>query len=160
MKKTVCLLAIILCVGCFVYPSFAEESAVITASPTHFGYLFDDEKISSLNGMYVLVMQKDGNLVLYDSKCGISPKCALWSSGTYGEHGRYFMAIQPDGNLVIYKGTPPAVTERAIWSSKTYGKPDNYFLAVQNDGNVVIYRGTPMNNRGAIWSSKTGKISR
>jgi len=62
MKRTVCLLAIILCVGCFVYPSFAEESAVITASPTHFGYLFDDEKISSLNG------RPESGLVYYSDR--------------------------------------------------------------------------------------------
>jgi len=68
------------------------------------------------------------------------------------------MAIQPDGNLVIYKGRPPAATDRHIWSSQTFGALDHYFLSVQNDANVVIYRGTPMNNRGAVWSSKTGKI--
>lgn len=136
----------------------AEEGSVITASPTHAGYLFDHEKVSSLNGAYVLVMQKDGNLVLYDSKCGIAPKCAVWNSASHREEGQYFMAIQPDGNLVVYKGRPPAATDRHIWQSQTYGALDHYFLSVQNDANVVIYRGTPMNNRGAVWSSKTGKI--
>jgi len=136
-----------------------EEGAVITASPTHAGYLFENEKVSSPNGAYVLVMQKDGNLVLYDSKCGMSPKCAVWNSVTYREEGQYFMAIQPDGNLVIYKGRPPAGPERSIWNSQTYGALDHFFLSVQNDANVVIYRGTPMNNRGAIWSSKGGKAA-
>lgn len=158
MKKTIhFLFAILLAVTAI--PVFAEDSAVITASATHAGYLFDHEKISSPNGKYVLIMQKDGNLVLYDTKCGIEPKCAIWNSRSYRETGQYFMAIQPDGNLVIYKGFPPAGAERSIWNSQTYGALDNYFLAVQNDANVVIYRGTPMNNRGAIWSSKTGKIA-
>jgi hypothetical protein len=82
MKKTICLLAVILLVAT-VIPSFAEEYAVIMASSTHAGYLFDHEKISSPNGMYALIMQKDGNLVLYNSNCGIEPKCALWNSGSY-----------------------------------------------------------------------------
>lgn len=156
--RTLWMLAALL----WIAPAFqavAEESAVITASPSHAGYLFDHEKISSLNGLYTLSMQKDGNLVLYDSKCGIAPKCALWSSGSYREEGQYFLAIQPDGNLVIYKGRPPAGTDRHIWSSQTFGALDHYFLAVQNDANVVVYKGTPMNTRGAVWSSKTGKIA-
>lgn len=156
MRKLLYLLTVILLVAPAV-DSFADESAVITASPTHAGYLFDHERVSSPNGLYVLIMQKDGNLVLYDAKCGIAPKCAQWDSKSYREQGQYFMAIQPDGNLVIYKGRPPQGAEQSIWSSQTYGALDNYFLAVQNDANVVIYRGTPMNNRGAIWSSKTGK---
>lgn len=158
MKKSICMIAAILWMA-LAGLSSAEEAAVITASATHAGYLFDHEKISSPNGNHVLVMQKDGNLVLYDSKCGVAPKCALWHSGSYREEGRYFMAIQPDGNLVVYKGSPPASSEMAIWSSQTFGALDNYFLAVQNDANVVIYRGTPMNTRGAVWSSKTGKIA-
>lgn len=157
MKKAICLLTVILFVAT-VIPSFAEDYAVITASPTHAGYLFDHEKISSPNGMYTLIMQNDGNLVLYNSKCGIEPRCALWSSGSYRTKGQYFMAIQPDGNLVIYTGKPPATVERHIWHSNTYGRLDNYFLAVQNDGNLVIYRGSPMNKLDAIWSSKTGKL--
>ena len=142
-----------------VAPCIADELAVITTSPTHTGYLFDQEKISSPNGKYLLIMQEDSNLVLYDKKCGIKPSCALWNSGSYRERGRYYMAIQPDGNLVVYSGYPPSKTERAIWSSQTYGALDNYFLAVQNDANIVIYRGTPLNRQEAIWSSKTGKIS-
>lgn len=158
MKKTIYMLTLMVW-GISLVPSFAEDAAVITASPTHAGYLFDHEKISSPNGKYVLVMQKDGNLVLYDSKCGIAPKCSLWNSGSYREQGQYFMAIQPDGNLVIYMGKPPVGEERHIWNTKTFGALGNYFLAIQDDANIVIYRGTPGNNRGAIWSSKTGKIS-
>lgn len=158
MKRATCLLAMIIWVASLA-PSFAEEVAVITASPTHAGYLFDHERISSPNGAYTLVMQKDGNLVLYDSKCGIEPRCATWNSGSYREQGQYFMAIQPDGNLVVYKGRPPVGVEQHIWNSKSYGNLDHYFLAVQDDANLVIYRGTPKNNRGPVWSSKTGKIS-
>ncbi len=137
--------------------SQADDAAVITASATHAGYLFDHEKISSPNGAFTLIMQKDGNLVLYETACGISPMCARWDSRSFREQGQYFMAIQPDGNLVVYKGRPPAPVERHIWSSGTHGQLGNYLLAVQNDGNVVIYRGTSTNRKEAIWASKSGK---
>jgi len=154
MKKDICLMTVILWLVS-VIPSVAEDTALITASMTHSGYLFENEKISSLNGKYVLVMQIDGNLVLYDNQCGMKPSCARWHSKSYREHGQYFMAIQPDGNLVVYKGRPPAESAQAIWSSQTYGTLDNYFLAIQNDGYVVVYRGTTMNHRGVVWSSKS-----
>jgi hypothetical protein len=55
-----------------------------------------------------LVMQADGNLVLYDPAAQ-----ALWHTSTWSNQGSSFR-IQNDGNLVIYD--PDA---RAIWSSNT-----------------------------------------
>ena len=52
-----------------------------------------------------LVMQSDGNLVLYDSN-----QHAMWSSGT--ENHASFLVIQDDGNAVIYQ-LPP------IWATNT-----------------------------------------
>ncbi len=54
-----------------------------------------------------LVMQGDGNLVLY------SGARALWSSGTVGRAGAT-LAVQDDGNVVIY-----APGNRAVWSTGT-----------------------------------------
>jgi GH25 family lysozyme M1 (1,4-beta-N-acetylmuramidase) len=58
-----------------------------------------------------LVMQSDGNLVLYAPNGH-----ALWATGTHGHPGA-FLAIQEDGNSVIYtdRGQP-------LWSSHTRGK--------------------------------------
>jgi len=74
-----------------------------------------------------LVMQEDGNLVIYsaDGK-------ALWSTGTYGNPGAY-KVMQSDGNLVIY-----SKDGKALWSSGTYGTPGAYDV-MQEDGNYVIY---------------------
>ena len=52
-----------------------------------------------------LVMQSDGNLVMYDSN-----QHPMWSSGTDGNAS--FLVIQDDGNAVIYK-LPP------IWATNT-----------------------------------------
>jgi hypothetical protein len=54
-----------------------------------------------------LVMQTDGNLVLY-STSGI----ALWNSRTAGYAGAS-LAVQNDGNVVIYSGG------RAVWHTQT-----------------------------------------
>jgi hypothetical protein len=66
-------------------------------------------------GLFTLVMQGDGNLVLYEQD---GP--AVWDSGTYGQNCRgnqCFAAFQPDGNFVVYNGTT------ALWNSGTYGHP-------------------------------------
>ena len=56
-----------------------------------------------------LIMQDDGNLVLYNSQ-GAQPENAIWSSGTYGSTNvNAFM--QDDGNFVLY--TP-------VWDTGTY----------------------------------------
>jgi hypothetical protein len=56
-----------------------------------------------------LVMQTDGNLVLYDGH--MYPR---WSTGTQGNPGA-FAVLQDDANLVVYLGLTP------LWSSKTVG---------------------------------------
>jgi hypothetical protein len=48
-----------------------------------------------------LVMQGDGNLVLYSST-----NVPLWNSGTGGNAGAYFV-VQTDSNLVVYDGSTP-----------------------------------------------------
>ncbi|AKJ31929.1 lectin [Caldimonas brevitalea] len=56
-----------------------------------------------------LIMQGDGNLVLYDS--GGAP---IWSSGTWGNPGAW-LAVQNDCNLVIYSSTGAP-----IWATHRY----------------------------------------
>lgn len=57
-----------------------------------------------------LVMQHDGNLVLYSSG-----GTALWASGTAGHHGAR-LAVQDDGNVVIY-----TAGNTAVWATNTVG---------------------------------------
>ncbi|WP_394837342.1 hypothetical protein LVJ94_10585 [Pendulispora rubella] len=98
----------------------------------------NNQGIRSCDGRFLLIMQSDGNLVLYQGNT------ALWASGTAGQpsYGAY---MQGDGNLVIYSGLP-----RALWASGTAGNPGAY-LQVQNDGNVVIYR----SDHVPIWATNT-----
>ena len=91
---------------------------------------------TSANGTYQLIMQGDGNLVIYNPG-------AIWSTKTNGHAGAYLVP-QTDGNLVIYDSSG------AIWASGTNGNPGD-FVVMQSDGNFVIYSSSGK----ALWASGT-----
>ncbi len=93
------------------------------------GFLLQNDYCLSQSGRYQLILQQDGNLVLYD--LGQNHR-AIWASNTNGRAVSKAI-MQTDGNFVIY-GFPDA-----IWASNTNGRP-NSFLVVQDDGNTVIYQ--------------------
>ncbi len=98
-----------------------------------------NEKIVSPNGLHTLIMQGDGNLVLYfyDGQ-------ALWNSKTNGTDASYVI-MQADGNLVIYNDS-----NQPKWHSQTNGN-QNAFLVLQDDGNLVIYT----TNNQPVWATYT-----
>ncbi|WP_051767100.1 S8 family serine peptidase [Saccharothrix syringae] len=81
----------------------------------------------SQDGRYTLVMQGDGNLVLY-----AAGGQALWHTSTYGT-GATYAVLQYDGNFVVY--TAAGV---ARWHTGTHGTAADR-LIVQNDSNLVLY---------------------
>jgi Ricin-type beta-trefoil lectin domain len=109
--------------------------------------MYKGESRVSRNNTYELILQTDGNLVLYDKTLtAIMPYWevphAVWASGTNGKNvDRVVMGT--DGNLAIY---PPSVKCRVqpcspqapIWQTVTQGHPSSH-LKVQDDGLVVIY---------------------
>ena len=104
--------------------------------------LTTNQSMSSYDNRFHLVMQSDGNLVLYQGLPGQS-MTALWSTGTWGTSGNTGV-MQTDGNFVLYDST-----NGALWSSGTWNNPGSY-LAVQNDGNLVVYK-----NSTPLWASNT-----
>ena len=70
-----------------------------------------NQSLISTDNRYRLVMQGDGNLVLYDNQSR-----AYWSSGTAGR-GTSNLVMQNDGNLVVYRagGNP-------TWYTQTSGQ--------------------------------------
>ncbi|MFL6071922.1 MAG: hypothetical protein ACJ73S_00715 [Mycobacteriales bacterium] len=85
-----------------------------------------------------LIMQSDGNFVLYDENGR-----ARWATNTVGRGA--FAAWQTDGNLVVYNGGGGA-----IWASNTCCH-SGYNLLLQDDGNLVIYDG----GGHAVWATHT-----
>ncbi|MFY7890492.1 MAG: hypothetical protein ACOVOW_16370 [Spirosomataceae bacterium] len=118
-------------------------------------------------GVEVLKVEKNGNLVAYDSKWN-----RIWSSDTEGKGDRTtILTIQDDGNLVLYKNG-----KEALWSSNTNNvlseveveksilknekvlrhnqsltsPNDTYKLIFESDGNVVLRKA-----KNEIWSIGT-----
>lgn len=112
-----------------------------TAVPSVLGvdeWLRPGEFLSSDNGYHNLVMQDDGNLVLY------SLGTPVWQAGSSGEVAG--LVMQEDGNLVIYR--PGGAV---AWASNAHGHGRS-ILAMQDDRNAVTYR---LDGGGATWSSGT-----
>lgn len=95
--------------------------------------LYVDQSRTSQDGRYQLIVQGDGNLVLY------GPWGPAWATNTGGSNAR--LVMQHDGNLVLYRGDGAV-----LWATNRWGS--NARLVVQNDGNLVVYNGSG----GVIWS--------
>ena len=128
-------------------PSASGATASPSASSTGAGSLADAVVVKAPftfePGKFVetvrskLIMQSDGNLVLYD-KDGT----AHWASQTSGEGNT--AVFQADGNLVVYNArTQP------VWASNT-GGANGATLKVLEDGNMVI-----ATDGGVVWQTNT-----
>jgi hypothetical protein len=101
-----------------------------------------NSSVVSLNDSYHLIMQEDGNLVLYQLTGSRGQvRTHIWASHTNG-HAVSRCIMQTDGNLVIYN-----TENKHIWASGTPGHKGSH-LEVQDDGIAVIY--TP--DHTIIWS--------
>lgn len=103
--------------------------------------LFAGAERKAQNGAATLVMQGDGNLVLY-GQTGV-----LWATWTQGNPGA-FANLDMSGNLIIYG---PGLS--VLWQSATWpGTSPAPYLTVQDDGNFVGYR---TGIGGAYWATMT-----
>lgn len=101
------------------------------------------QSIRSNSGKFTLVLQTDGNLVLYKN-LSTGGQQAMWASNTNGKPTQVCI-MQGDGNLVLYD-----VDGKALWSSNTFHDAGAR-LVLQDDGNAVVYR----TNNSAAWSTNT-----
>jgi hypothetical protein len=123
-------------------PTPADQITYITPPPvsdriTAGNVLTSVGSLTSPNSEYQLVVQTDGNVVVW------GPHGANWSTGSYGTRGDV-LAMQTDGNLVLYSSTG------YIWNTGSEGLGATE-LVLQNDGNLVLY-----GPYGAVWSSLYG----
>ncbi|NQX15813.1 peptidoglycan DD-metalloendopeptidase family protein [Rathayibacter sp. VKM Ac-2857] len=120
-------------------PASAADHVGEVAAPAD---LRNGDQIVSRNGRTRLVMQPDGNAVIY-----AKDDSALWKSDTDGNSGAR-LAIQADGGLVIYRATDNSVVKvlRAGGSGAASRR-----LVMQNDGNLVLLS----TSDSALWFSGT-----
>ncbi|MEV6634863.1 hypothetical protein AB0M54_29355 [Actinoplanes sp. NPDC051470] len=98
------------------------------------------ERLLSASGWLELVVQSDGNVVLYRVQTG-GP---LWSSNTQGRPVTR-LVMQGDGNLVAI-----SAAGQPLWASGTNGRPGAE-VVLQDDGNLVIYDRAGK----ALWATST-----
>jgi hypothetical protein len=99
-----------------------------------------NDQLISANGRAQLIMQGDGNLVLYRTDDGR----ALWASDTWQQPVTYTV-MQGDGNLVVY-----SADGQSYWATGTDGHPGAWVI-LQNDANLVVYD----SNGSPLWASNT-----
>jgi hypothetical protein len=98
------------------------------------------QQLVSTNGRVNLIMQGDGNLVLYRTMFG-KP---LWASNTNGRPATRAV-MQTDGNFVVY-----SASNVPFWATATNGFP-GASITLQDDGNLVVYDAAGR----ARWASNT-----
>jgi hypothetical protein len=106
--------------------------------------LTSGQSMSSPSGDYQLIMQSDGNLVLYFD--GSGQHTPIWATQTSGNSGDVAV-LQSDGNLVV-----TSAAGAVLWSAGS--SAPNPTLVVQEDGNVVVY-GTNSAGQYAAWATRT-----
>lgn len=89
--------------------------------------LYAGQSLWSTNSAYRVVMQSDGNFVLYRGSS------AYWASRTQASNA--YVVMQGDGNLVVYNSAGTA-----LWNSGTSNAGSN--VVMQDDGNFVLYTGS------------------
>ena len=68
-------------------------------------YLATNDYLVSANGQYFVIMQGDGNLVIYHGSDPAHQGAFVWNSGKAPGAGVYEATMQNDGNLVVTTGT-------------------------------------------------------
>ena len=101
-----------------------------------------NQLILSPNKSFKLLMQPDGNLVVYQTK----DMKVMWASNTMNS-GAIVAKMQPDGNFVLYNAG-----NSAKWASGTNGRP-GAILNLLDTGDLVVY--TSLSNFTVLWTSTT-----
>jgi len=128
-----------------IYPSFVTFSTPTTTITTSQSPILSaNQSVYSNSGNYKLILQGDGNLVLYRT----ADNYVMWTTDTNGS-GANYLFFQLDGNLVLTQTTDPSTV---VWASNIYadgqtqpnGYPNMYQYAayskyvLQDDGNLIM----------------------
>lgn len=107
------------------------------------------QSLQSDNKLHTLILQSDGNVVLYNQHSQ-----AIWATNTGSLIDPRDFIMQTDGNLVLYD-----TSGRPKWASNTWNNP-GAFLNVQDDGNLVVYRAGSQTETAsnALWASGSNDV--
>ncbi|MFZ6876518.1 hypothetical protein ACO0LF_31110, partial [Undibacterium sp. Di27W] len=106
--------------------------------------LMEGQALYSANGRFQLVLQPDGNLVVYDRQQGSAANpYVVWSTNTRAPSGSTGLAMQTDGNLVLYHAGLP------LWQSATQGS--GMVLSLRDDSNLVMTNASQQ----IVWQTST-----
>ncbi len=129
-RRTLAVTLSLLILSAWLLTDANEAGAAPGGSVLYAGeQLLVGQSLRSPNGHYSLLLQSDGNLVLYGP--GGGPTGAIWAS--YTNSGAR-LAMQGDGNLVLYKSN----NTFAGFASWTQAYPGAW-AQLQDDGNLVVY---------------------
>jgi hypothetical protein len=107
------------------------------------------EKLQNENATHKLVMEPNGNLVLYALREN-NKEVNIWSSNTFTddiENNPYHLVFDDDGHLII-KGEDGLQK----WISTDNGESTGpYRLILQEDGNLVVYD----DNDKPVWATNS-----
>jgi len=108
--------------------------------------LSENSRYYSDNGLFYLIIQEDGNMVVYEEKSEEDDK-PVWASGTYHAGKRPFLlVIETDGNMVYYDANWVE-----IWFTLTAGEGNGPFgLNLRDDGILTLID----NDSKIMWKSR------
>ncbi|MGA2667645.1 MAG: hypothetical protein ABSF32_01875 [Ignavibacteria bacterium] len=117
------------------------------------------EYIVSPSARYYLIMQHDGNLVLYEGSGPSDSHSVYWSTGRIFTEGDSYAIMQNDGDFatfILESGwSHPAFT----WDIGVHEATSDYFVAIHDDGTFGVYRGTDINDfSNCLWINRKYRL--
>ena len=140
----------IACVG-VTQKAYAQSDTAAKNQP-----LRDGQYLRSKNGLFVAVMQGDGNFVVYRGTSPNDQHGHLWAHDHNVGGCPCFAVVQGDGNFVVYHGTGQNNQHDVIWASNKYSDSYSgpYVGIMQDDGNFVVYHGRSNDDRRDVqWAT-------
>lgn len=127
--------------------------------------LYTGDYLMAGDGMFIALMQSDGNLVVYPGVAAATrapggEQGAIWASNSYNSSGQCVALMQSDGNFVIYPtpdavGKDPTQQTGAIWASNSSGSGGQFTVYLDRRGVLWVMSGYPGpgGNASVLWTT-------
>jgi hypothetical protein len=116
----------------------APNATLVAGDPAH-------ESKTTKSGRFTIIMQTDGNLVIYDRGAFRNEYRPIWASNTWLSAARV-AKMRLDGTLALLD-----TAGNVIWTAPYAGRPAT-FVALQEDGNLVAYEPS----KYEVWAGGVG----